>query len=68
MKTCDDGGRASLRGFQVRTTTIAVSVLTLFAVPQLTGAQPTAGEDSQRILTIDHYVPNRSIVRRASSS
>jgi pimeloyl-ACP methyl ester carboxylesterase len=25
-------------------------------------AQPTAGEDSQHILTVDHYVPNRSIV------
>jgi pimeloyl-ACP methyl ester carboxylesterase len=25
-------------------------------------AQPTAGEDSQHILTIDHYVPNRSMV------
>jgi pimeloyl-ACP methyl ester carboxylesterase len=26
------------------------------------GAQPTAGEDSQQILTVDHYVANRSIV------
>jgi pimeloyl-ACP methyl ester carboxylesterase len=26
------------------------------------GAQPTAGEDSQHILTVDHYVPNRSTV------
>jgi pimeloyl-ACP methyl ester carboxylesterase len=26
------------------------------------GAQPTAGEDSQHILTVDHYVPNRSVV------
>jgi pimeloyl-ACP methyl ester carboxylesterase len=25
-------------------------------------AQPTAGEDSQHILTVDHYVPNESIV------
>lgn len=25
-------------------------------------AQPTAGENSQTILTVDHYVPNRSIV------
>src|SRR5512139_3614698 len=25
-------------------------------------AQPTAGEDSQHILTVDHYVPNRSTV------
>jgi pimeloyl-ACP methyl ester carboxylesterase len=25
-------------------------------------AQPTAGEDSQTILTVDHYVPNRSLV------
>jgi pimeloyl-ACP methyl ester carboxylesterase len=25
-------------------------------------AQPTVGEDSQHILTVDHYVPNRSIV------
>ncbi|HEY9181795.1 MAG TPA: alpha/beta fold hydrolase, partial [Gammaproteobacteria bacterium] len=25
-------------------------------------AQPTAGEDSQQILTVDHYVPNVSIV------
>jgi pimeloyl-ACP methyl ester carboxylesterase len=28
----------------------------------LATAQPTAGEDSQHILTVDHYVPNRSTV------
>ena len=28
----------------------------------LASAQPTAGEDSQHILTVDHYVPNRSTV------
>ncbi len=28
----------------------------------LATAQPTAGEDSQRILTVDHYVANRSVV------
>jgi pimeloyl-ACP methyl ester carboxylesterase len=43
----------------VRTITIA-----LFAalVAAAAGAQPTAGEDSQHILTVDHYVPNRSLV------
>ncbi|HET7607225.1 MAG TPA: alpha/beta fold hydrolase [Gammaproteobacteria bacterium] len=37
-----------------------VSLGLLAAVPA--AAQPTAGEDSQHILTVDHYVPNRSIV------
>jgi pimeloyl-ACP methyl ester carboxylesterase len=32
----------------------------LFAA--LAGAQPAAGEDSQTILTVDHYVANRSVV------
>ena len=30
--------------------------------PRLASAQPTAGEDSQHILTVDHYVPNQSVV------
>jgi pimeloyl-ACP methyl ester carboxylesterase len=44
----------------VRTTSFLA--LALLAAPQLAGAQPTAGEDSQHILTVDHYVPNQSIV------
>ena len=46
----------------MRTITIAFSVLTVLAAPQLASAQPTPGEDSQHVLTVDHYVPNRSIV------
>ncbi|HEY3517765.1 MAG TPA: alpha/beta fold hydrolase [Gammaproteobacteria bacterium] len=41
--------------------TIALALfLALAAAPAV--AQPTAGEDSQHILTVDHYVPNRSTV------
>jgi pimeloyl-ACP methyl ester carboxylesterase len=40
--------------------TIAIVFFAAFAAAA--GAQPTAGEDSQHILTVDHYVPNRSIV------
>jgi pimeloyl-ACP methyl ester carboxylesterase len=41
--------------------TIALALfLALAAAPAV--AQPTPGEDSQRILTVDHYVPNRSTV------
>jgi pimeloyl-ACP methyl ester carboxylesterase len=32
------------------------------AAAQLARAQPTVGEDSQQILTVDHYVPNVSTV------
>ncbi len=43
----------------MRTITIALFAV-LAAAPA--GAQSTAGEDSQHVLTVDHYVPNRSIV------
>lgn len=46
----------------MRTTTIAFSFLAVLAAPSLAAAQPTAGEDSQHVLTVDHYVPNESIV------
>ena len=42
--------------------TIAYSFLAALAAQGLAGAQPTAGEDSQQILTVDHYVANQSIV------
>ena len=41
--------------------TIAIAFFAALAAG-LAAAQPTAGEDSQHILTVDHYVPNRSIV------
>jgi pimeloyl-ACP methyl ester carboxylesterase len=41
--------------------TIAIALLAGL-MPGLVCAQPTPGEDSQHILTVDHYVPNRSIV------
>jgi pimeloyl-ACP methyl ester carboxylesterase len=41
--------------------TIAIAFLAGLG-PALAGAQPTAGEDSQRVLTVDHYVANRSTV------
>ena len=56
---------ALLGGIHVRTTTmasIALSFIAGLAAPRLASAQPTAGEDSQHILTVDHYVPNQSIV------
>ena len=59
-QTCDDDARSS-RGIHVRTITIALPLAAL-AAPRLASAQPTAGEDSQHILTVDHYVPNQSIV------
>jgi pimeloyl-ACP methyl ester carboxylesterase len=45
------------RGIHVRT-------IVLFAAlgAGVANAQPTPGEDSQQILTVDHYVPNRSVV------
>jgi pimeloyl-ACP methyl ester carboxylesterase len=52
-------------GIRMRTTTIAplgLAVLATLAALEPAGAQPTAGEDSQQILTVDHYVPNQSIV------
>jgi pimeloyl-ACP methyl ester carboxylesterase len=41
----------------VRTIVLLAALATGFA-----GALPAAGEDSQQILTVDHYVANRSIV------
>lgn len=41
--------------------TFAIAFFAALAAGPL-AAQPTAGEDSQRILTVDHYVPNRSTV------
>jgi pimeloyl-ACP methyl ester carboxylesterase len=41
--------------------TIAIAFLAGL-VPWLAAAQPTSGEDSQQILTVDHYVANRSTV------
>ncbi len=49
-------------GCKVRTSTIALSFGGMLAAVQLATAQPTAGEDSQHILTVDHYVANESIV------
>jgi pimeloyl-ACP methyl ester carboxylesterase len=49
----------------LRTTTwaaLAAAGVGIAAISPRSGAQPTAGEDSQRILTIDHYVPNASTV------
>jgi pimeloyl-ACP methyl ester carboxylesterase len=52
----------------MRTITIAplglavLAALAALAALEPAGAQPTAGEDSQQILTVDHYVPNQSIV------
>jgi pimeloyl-ACP methyl ester carboxylesterase len=39
---------------------LACAALTLVTTPA--GAQPSAGEDSQELLTIDHYVANQSAV------
>jgi hypothetical protein len=41
--------------------TIAIASLAALAAG-FSNAQPAAGEDSQHILTVDHYVANRSIV------
>jgi len=41
--------------------TIAILFVAAFTAGAAVG-QPTAGEHSQHILTVDHYVPNRSIV------
>ncbi|HEX7238587.1 MAG TPA: alpha/beta fold hydrolase [Gammaproteobacteria bacterium] len=41
--------------------TIAIVFVALLG-PTLAAAQPSAGEDSQHILTVDHYVPLRSTV------
>src|SRR5512134_3095775 len=49
-------------GIRMRTTTIALLSSGLLAAVGLANAQPTTGEDSQQILTVDHYVPNQSIV------
>ena len=46
----------------MRTTTFTLVLSTLLGASGLASAQPTAGEDSQHILTVDHYVPNQSIV------
>jgi pimeloyl-ACP methyl ester carboxylesterase len=49
-------------GIHVRTIAIALSASALLVAPGLAGAQATRGEDSQQVLTVDHYVPNQSIV------
>jgi pimeloyl-ACP methyl ester carboxylesterase len=41
--------------------TLAIAFFAALAAGPV-AAQPTAGEDSQHILTVDHYVPNRSTV------
>jgi pimeloyl-ACP methyl ester carboxylesterase len=41
--------------------TLAIGFVALLA-SGLAAAQPSAGEDSQHILTVDHYVPSRSAV------
>src|SRR6187455_1364674 len=41
--------------------TFAIAFIAALAAGPV-AAQPTAGEDSQHILTVDHYVPNRSTV------
>jgi pimeloyl-ACP methyl ester carboxylesterase len=41
--------------------TIAIAFLAVLG-PAIAAAQSTVGEDSQRLLTVDHYVPNRSTV------
>ena len=49
----------------MRSITIAFwlfATLAILGAPRLASAQPTAGEDSQHILTVDHYVANRSVV------
>jgi pimeloyl-ACP methyl ester carboxylesterase len=46
----------------MRTTRLVLSALAALGVLELASAQPTAGEDSQHVLTVDHYVPNQSIV------
>ena len=43
-------------------TTITLIFFALLGASGSAAAQPTAGEDSQHILTVDHYVPNQSIV------
>jgi pimeloyl-ACP methyl ester carboxylesterase len=44
----------------LRTTTWAALAAASFGIAAI--SQPTAGEDSQRLLTVDHYVPNASTV------
>jgi pimeloyl-ACP methyl ester carboxylesterase len=44
----------------LRTTTWAALAAACFVIAAI--SQPTAGEDSQRLLTVDHYVPNASTV------
>jgi len=48
----------------MRTRTVALATVSVWvaATWQPASAQPTAGEDSQQILTVDHYVPNVSTV------
>ncbi len=46
----------------MRTLALAFSCIAVAAASSSALAQPTAGEDSQRILTVDHYVPNQSVV------
>jgi pimeloyl-ACP methyl ester carboxylesterase len=42
--------------------TIGIALFAMLAGVEVASAQPTIGEDSQHILTVDHYVPNQSIV------
>src|SRR5688500_5983967 len=49
-------------GICMRMSTIGLSFVATLATLRLASAQPTAGEDSQHILTVDHYVANQSIV------
>ena len=46
----------------MRTTTVAFLGIATLAALEVASAQPTSGEDSQQILTVDHYVPNQSVV------
>jgi pimeloyl-ACP methyl ester carboxylesterase len=46
----------------MRTSVVALSFVGFAAASGTAVAQPTTGEDSQHVLTVDHYVPNRSTV------
>jgi len=61
QQTCDDDSGIQ-GGFKVRTTTISLSVVAMLAPLHLASAQPATADDSQHILTVDHYVANQSIV------
>ena len=46
----------------MRNISIGLSLVAALAAPGFAAAQATGGEDSQHILTVDHYVPNVSSV------